>query len=73
MFFVDFYFRWIEDKEEENNEEEDEDEEYWYVVKENGFNISVNEASDNNTTILKTISTTQVIKSNPICQRGKSL
>ena len=33
MFFVDFYFRWIEDKEEEDEEEEDEDEEYWYVVK----------------------------------------
>ena len=73
MFFVDFYFRWIEDKEEEDKEEEDEDEEYWYVVKENGFNVSVNEASDNNTTILKTISATQVIKSNPICQRSKSL
>ena len=34
---MDFYFRWIEDKEEEDEEEEDEDEEYWYVVKENGF------------------------------------
>ena len=73
MFFVDFYFRWIEDKEEEDEEEEDEDEEYWYVVKENGFNVSVNEASDNNTTILKTISAKQVIKSNPICQRSKSV
>ena len=33
MFFVDFYFRWIEDKEEDDEDEEDEDEEYWYFVK----------------------------------------
>ena len=30
VFFVDFYFRWTEDREEEDEEEEDEDEEYWY-------------------------------------------